>query len=339
MSGSSRAGRELTVMMTDVVRSTALRRARGDRDADDILGMQAGIVHDKVIAFGGSVRKSLGDGFLISFPSTVAAVRAAAAIQRALREHNTSDPQHAVEIRIGIHAGRVTERDGDLYGQAVHAAARVMAEAVGGQILTTDEVRKHAGPQVDWPFLDSGLFWLRGFPDRWRLYEVSWNDTSSGTRPGAMPARLTPFVARDAERASLRRLVDDAVVGHGGLALVVGEPGVGKSRLVAEIGEEAQAHGMRVLTGHCVEMSGAAPYLPYVEIIEQAISNPRSPLALREALGDVAAEIARIAPALRRVFPGYPASHRAAGGAGTPLCVEQSRASSSAAPRRASRCC
>ena len=84
MSGSSRAAKELTVMMTDVVRSTALRRARGDRDADDILGLQAGIVNDKVREFGGRVRKSLGDGFLISFPSTVAAVRAAAAIQSAL---------------------------------------------------------------------------------------------------------------------------------------------------------------------------------------------------------------------------------------------------------------
>src|SRR5215207_3302951 len=293
-------------MMTDVVRSTALRRARGDRDADDILGLQAAIVQDEVREFGGRVHKSLGDGFLISFPSTVAAVRAAAAIQSALHEHNTGDPQHAVEIRIGIHIGQVTERDGDLYGEAVHATSRVMAEGIGGQILTSEQVRKHAEPQVDFSFLDSGLFWLRGLPERWRLYEVSWSNTSSGAQSSSVPARFTPFVARDAERASLRRLVDDALVGHGGLALVVGEPGVGKSRLVAEIGEEAQAHGMRVLTGHCVEMSGDAPYLPYVEIIEQAISNPRSPLALREALGDVAAEIARIAPALRRVFPDIP---------------------------------
>ena len=167
-------------MMTDVVRSTALRRARGDRDADDILGLQAGIVNDKVREFGGWVRKSLGDGFLISFPSTVAAVRAAAAIQSALHEHNGADPQHAVEVRIGIHTGQVTERDGDLHGQAVDAAARVMAEAIGGQILTSEQVRKHAEPQVDFSFLDSGLFWLRGFPDRWRLYEVSWNHTSVG---------------------------------------------------------------------------------------------------------------------------------------------------------------
>ena len=177
---------------------------------------------------------------------------------------------------------------------------------MGGQILATDEVRKHAEPEVDWSFLDSGLFWLRGFPERWRLYEVSWSDTSAGTRPSAAPARLTPFLERDAERASLRVLVDDAVEGHGKLALIAGEPGVGKSRLAAEIGDEAQAHGMRVLTGHCVNMNGAPAYLPYVEIIEQVISSPRSPLVLREALGDVAPEIARIAPALRRAFPDIP---------------------------------
>jgi class 3 adenylate cyclase/tetratricopeptide (TPR) repeat protein len=302
----SRAANALTIMMTDVVGSTELRRACGDQDADDILALQAAIVQHQVAAFGGRVRKSLGDGFLISFHSDVAAVRAAAAIQRALAEHNTADSQRAVEVRIGIHSGQVTERDGDLLGQAVHATARVMAEAVGGEILITDEIRKDAEPQLDYSFLDSGLFWLRGFAELWRLYEVSWNDTSSGPRPGAASTPLTAFVERDAERARLRRLVDETLVGRGRLALVVGEAGVGKSRLVAEIGDEAQARGMRILTGHCVEMSGTPPYLPYVEIIEQAISSPRSSVALREALGDVAPEIARIAPALRRAFPEIP---------------------------------
>jgi tetratricopeptide (TPR) repeat protein len=271
-----------------------------------MLALQAAIVRDEVAAFGGRVRKSLGEGFLISFPSTVPAVQAAAAIQRALLENNTASPKRAVEVRIGIHVGQVTERDGDLLGQAVHAAARVMAEAVGGQILISDEVRKHAEPDLDWSFLDSGLFWLRGFPERWRLYEVVWSDAAAGARPSAVSARFAPFVERDAERAGLRRLVTGALAGHGGLALIAGEPGVGKSRLVAEIADEAEAQGMRALTGHCVEMTGAPPYLPYVEIIEQAISNPRSPLALREALGDVAPEIALIAPALRRVFPDIP---------------------------------
>ena len=187
-------------MMTDVVDSTALRRTRGDRDADDILALQAAIVHDHVLAFGGRVRKSLGDGFLLSFPSAVAAVRAATAIQLALYEHNSADPQRAVEIRIGIHTGDVTEREGDLYGQAVHAAARVMAEAVGGQILTSYEVRKHTELQVDWSFLDSGLFWLRGFPERWRLYEVSWNPHLSG-RPDQCCAGPAHAARRAGSRA------------------------------------------------------------------------------------------------------------------------------------------
>jgi class 3 adenylate cyclase/tetratricopeptide (TPR) repeat protein len=306
LSDRSRAAEVLTIMMTDVVGSTALRGAHGDPDADDMLERQSAMVHEQVAAFGGQVRKSLGDGFLISFPSTVAAVRAAAAIQGALLEHNTAEPQRAVEIRIGIHTGRVTEHNGDLHGQAVHAAARVMAEAVGGQILISDEVRKHAEQRLDWSFLDLGLFWLRGFPERWRLYEVSWNGTPAGGRLSVVPARLTPLVEREAERASLRRLVDEALAGDGRLGLLAGEPGVGKSRLVAEIGEEAQARGMQVLAGHCVDQSGAPPYLPYVEIIEQSVSSPRSPLALRKALGDVAAEIARIAPALRRAFPDIP---------------------------------
>ena len=85
--------------------------------------------------------------------------------------------------------------------------------------------------------------------------------------------------------------------------LVAGEAGVGKSRLVAEVAREAEARGMRVLTGHCVESDGAAPYLPYVEMIEQAIGirATRSCCARRSA--GVAPEIARIAPALRRLLP------------------------------------
>jgi adenylate cyclase len=160
LSDPSKAATALTIMMIDVVGSTALRRARGDADTDEILALLAGIVHDKVMAFGGRVRKSLGEGFVISFPSTAAAVRAAADIQIALQKRNTADPQRAVEIRIGIHTGQITEQDGDLYGQAVHTAARVTGQAAGGQILTSEEVREDAEPLVDWPFLDSGLFWL-----------------------------------------------------------------------------------------------------------------------------------------------------------------------------------
>jgi class 3 adenylate cyclase/tetratricopeptide (TPR) repeat protein len=293
----------LTIMMTDVEGSTALRRTRGDRFVNEILGLHGAIVRDQIGTCGGEERQFLGDGYLLSFPSSLAAVRCAVGIQRAHGEHNSSDQQRQVRVRIGIHLGEVSERDGLLYGQAVHVAARITAEAAGGQILVSDAVRQNVEPKGEWRLVDSGLFWLKGLEERWRLFEVSRGQAPALPRQGVMPPPLTPMVGRDNEQANLRRAVDEALAGHGGLALVAGEAGVGKSRLVAEIGGEAEARGIRVLTGHCVEMDSAPPYLPYVEMIEQAITSPRSPLALREALGDVGPEIARMAPALRRLYP------------------------------------
>jgi class 3 adenylate cyclase/tetratricopeptide (TPR) repeat protein len=300
-----RSAKRLTIMMTDVEGSTALRRTVGDELADEILELHGLIVRDQLGKCGGQERQFLGDGFLLSFPSPVSAIRCALGIQRALEEHNTSDPQRQARVRIGIHVGEVSERDGQLYGQAVHVTARITAEAVGGQVLVSDVVREQAEPEEMWRFVDEGLFWLKGFDERWRLFDVSVGEAvTKRSSIGAPP--LTPLVGRDSEQADLRRAVDQALAGHGGLALIAGEAGVGKSRLVAEIGGAAGARGMRVLAGHCVEMDSTPPYLPYVEMIEQVISSPRSPLALREALGDVAPEIARIAPGLRRLFPDMP---------------------------------
>src|SRR5215218_4007525 len=277
-------------MMTDMEGSTALRRTVGDELADEILGLHGVAVRDQIGKCGGQERQFLGDGFLLSFPSPVAAIRCAVGIEGAHEEYNASNPQRQVRIRIGIHIGEVSERDGQLYGQAVHVAARITAEAAGGQILVPDAVRKQVEPSAEWPFVDSGLFWLKGFDERWRLFEVSLGQDATLQRRGVMPSALAPMVGRESEQANLRRAVDEALAGRGGLALVAGEAGVGKSRLVGEIGAEAEARGMRVLTGHCVEMESAPPYLPYVEMIEQAISGPPSPPALHEALGDVAPE-------------------------------------------------
>ena len=92
-------------------------------------------------------------------------------------------------MRIGIHVGEVTERAGELYGQALHAAARVMAEAAGGQVLVSATVRDAVQPAGVWRFVDSGLFWLKGFPERWRLYEATCDEPSIGrsTIGGSVP--------------------------------------------------------------------------------------------------------------------------------------------------------
>jgi class 3 adenylate cyclase len=261
VSDTGRLAQTSTIMMTDVEGSTALRRTRGDRLANEILGLQAAIVRDQLGRYGGQERQFLSEEFFLSFPSPLAAVRCAVGIQRALEEHNASDAQRQVRVRIGIHVGEVSERDGLLYGQAVHAAARITAAAAGGQILVSDVVRQQVEPKAKWPFVDSGLFWLKGFDERWRLFEVSRGQAAPVQRRGILAPPRTPLVGRDTEQANLRRAVDEALAGHGGLAFVAGEAGVGKSRLVTEIGAEAEARGMRVLTGYCVEMDSAPAVL------------------------------------------------------------------------------
>ena len=226
MTDSGRRVQPLAIMMTDVEGSTALRMERGDAVADEILGAHARILRERLRSHGGQERQFLGDGFLLSFPTALDAVRCSISIQRALEEHNAADPDHQVRVRIGIHVGEVTERAGELYGQALHAVARVMAEAAGGQVLVSAAVRDAVQSGGMWRFVDSGLFWLKGFPERWRLYEVAWGEASIGRAVAETPP-LTALVERDAERADLRRAVDEARRGRGHMVLVAGEAGVG----------------------------------------------------------------------------------------------------------------
>jgi len=297
-------GHPVTILFTDVQASTQLRARHGDRVADEILHDHEAIVRRAIGAHGGVEAAFLGDGFMATFPSPAAGLRCAIAIQQGLQRYGRDNPDRRIRVRIGLHHGQAVERDGTLYGQAVNAASRVMSEAVGGQILLTAAVRDAVEATGAFSFVDRGLYWLRGFSDRWRLYEVEWGRDDAG---GAIGPAQTPFVGREPERADLRRAVEDARVGHGSLVLVSGEAGVGKTRLVQEIDAEADARGLRVLTGHSVQDEGRAPYLPFTEMIEQGMVTPRSPATLRQSLGEAAPEIARIAPALRLVVPEIPA--------------------------------
>ena len=77
-------------------------------------------------------------------------------------------------VRIGLNTGEVLEQDGDVLGEAVHAAARIASAAEGGQIMAADVVRHFAGTMPDLSFHDRGAVQLRGFTDAWRLVEVRW---------------------------------------------------------------------------------------------------------------------------------------------------------------------
>jgi tetratricopeptide (TPR) repeat protein/predicted Ser/Thr protein kinase len=109
------------------------------------------------------------------------------------------------------------------------------------------------------------------------------------------------FVGRETEFAELWSLAERLRTGKGSVALVGGEPGVGKTRLAREILSHAGRQGLLALEGHCDEMEGAQSYLPWIEGLELAIRLVPEP-RLRDALGEAAAEIAKLVPEIRHRF-------------------------------------
>jgi class 3 adenylate cyclase/tetratricopeptide (TPR) repeat protein len=293
----------ITVLFTDVEGFTDLTARQGDEAAQGILRAQRELVRQQVEAHSGHEVKSLGDGFMVAFASARRALACAVGIQRALAEHNRRQPvDKQVRVRIGLNTGEAIREEGDLFGEAVNAAARIAAKAKGGQILASDAVRAVVGRVKDAELIDRGRrFRLKGFSGRWRLFEVVWQETAAG--PPVM--ERTPFVGRQAERAELRRFLERTARGQGALVMIRGEPGVGKTRLAEELATEARERGLLALIGHCYEMEGAAPYIPFVEMLEAAARLVPAE-ALREALGDSAPEAAKLMPGLRRFFPDIP---------------------------------
>ena len=291
-----------TVLFTDVVGSTEFASVRGDEMSVALLRVHEGIVRDAASERDGRVVKSTGDGFLLVFSSSINGVGAALRIRERLEQYNSIHPDAALHVRIGLNTGPVIEEAGDYYGMTVNAAARVAAKARRGQVLVSEAVRAEASRSAEWTFVDRGLFWLKGLREQWRLHEATSGEAPA--QPSALEGR-TPFVDRDVERAALRRGVDLANDGRGGFVVVAGNAGVGKTRLVEELGAEAEARGLEFLVGRCHEISRGEPYAPVVDVLE-AVRRRLPPDRFRELLGEYAGEIARLLPNLRRWYADIP---------------------------------
>ncbi|MDQ3944880.1 MAG: AAA family ATPase, partial [Actinomycetota bacterium] len=169
----------VTVLFTDVERSTELHTRLGDDAAREILRTQERLVRHHVEAHGGREVKALGDGFMVAFASTRAALACAVAIQRDLDSQTSPPAGVPVRVRMGLNAGEVTEERQDLFGAAVAAAARIAAQADGGEILIADVVRQLAGVVPGLRFFDRGPVDLKGFPDPVHLHEVLWREETA----------------------------------------------------------------------------------------------------------------------------------------------------------------
>ena len=232
--------RPITVMFCDLVGSTSLASKLDAEDWRNLVGAYLDEAAAAVTGFGGHVLKKLGDGLMALFGYPQAqendaerAVRAALAIQRALADLNARNARSGapqLSARIGIECGSVVvDTAGEVFGEAPNVAARVQAAAEPGTVLVTASVqRQTAGLFV---VEDKGAHDLKGVPTPVTLYRIV--RASGGGRRGGARA-LTPLVGREDELSLLTRRWGRALGGEGQFVQIVGEPGIGKSRLIEE---------------------------------------------------------------------------------------------------------
>src|SRR5881296_613636 len=294
----------VTIMFTDVEESTRLLSTRGFTASHEIMKAYETIIDEKVSLHAGRRIKGLGDGFMISFGSARHGVECALDIQQAITEYSKQNPERKLRIRIGLNTGEVVEEGGDIFGAAVNVAARVAGKAKGGEILVSEIVRQLVGPIAELTFDFRGRYKLKGFPDRWRLHEVTPGEVKEAPR---VTTSADGFVDREQERLEMRMVLDRAATGSGSLVFITGAPGVGASRLATEVAREAAAKGWLVLRGRCLENDGG-PYRPFRDVLTAAVAATPAK-ALLEAAGDHGPLLATLAPSLRQKARSIAAAH------------------------------
>jgi class 3 adenylate cyclase len=153
-----------TVLFTDIVDSTGLVSAMGDREWNERLDEHDTMVRDELERFNGREIKTTGDGFLVTFDGPGRAIECGRAIR-------TRAQKLGVGVRVGLHTGEVESRGGDIGGIAVHIGARVAAAARLGEILVSRTVADLVtGSGIE--FEDRGERELKGVPGSWRLFAV-----------------------------------------------------------------------------------------------------------------------------------------------------------------------
>ena len=297
----------VTIMFTDVVESTRLLSTRGFTESHEIMRAYETIIDEKVGQHAGRRIKGLGDGFMISFGSARHGVECALDIQHAIAEYSKLNPERKLRIRIGLNTGEVVEEGGDIFGAAVNVAARVASKAKGGEVLVSEIVRQLVGPIAEMKFDFRGRYKLKGFPDRWRLHQVTAGEVKDLPR---VVTSAEGFVDREHERLDIRMAMDRAAGGNGSTVLLTGAPGIGVSRLASEAAAEASARGWLVLTGRCLEKDGE-PYGAFREILAAAVAGSTAK-ALQEGAGTAAPLLAALVPSLRLKARGIGAAHEVA---------------------------
>ena len=276
--------KQVTVLFADVKGSMELLADRDPEEARKLLDPVLERMMEAVHRYEGTVNQVMGDGIMALFGAPLAhedhAVRACYAALRmqesvaqyaegVFRSHGVS-----IQIRVGLNSGEVVVRaiGSDLHmdytavGQTTHLAARMEQMAAPGTILLAPATLQRAEGYVQ--VAGRGPVAVKGLPDPVEIYALT-GASAQRTRLHAAAARgLTRFVGRDAEIEQLHRALALAQDGRGQLVAVVGEPGVGKSRLVYEFTHSHRTQDWLILEAGSVSYGKATSYLPVIDLLK-----------------------------------------------------------------------
>ena len=288
------------MLVADIVDSTRLNTGLGQERADEVRHMVFDRFDDATMTHGGKLIKTMGDGCLVTFGG------ASEGIAAGLDMINSCDrlARHVagLKLRVGIAVGDLTEENGDVFGDAVVVASRLCSAAAPGQVLVTDIVRGLAGNRGGFEWERVGDLFLKGIqePVAASAARAACEETTKLRMPHAPRSRPGELFVGRAEELELLTTAwkDSASEDHRRTVLVAGEPGVGKTRLVASLARKVDDADGLVLYACCAE-DLAVPYQPFADALRVSIEN-----APRDLLKE---HIAAHGGELRRLFPKFDA--------------------------------
>jgi class 3 adenylate cyclase len=276
--------KQVTVLFADLKSSMEMLADRDPEEARTILDPVLERMMAAVHRYEGTVNQVLGDGIMALFGAPVAhedhAVRACYAALRmqesvkAYADEVRRTHGAVVNIRIGLNSGEVVVRSigGDLHmdysavGQTTHLAARMQQLADPGAIVITPQTLGLVEGYVEVKSL--GPVPVKGLSGPVEVYAVTGAGPARTRLQASARRGLTRFVGRDAELEQLRRVQQLAAAGHGQVAAIVGEAGVGKSRLIHEFTHSHRLHEWLILESTSVSYGKATSYLPVIDLLK-----------------------------------------------------------------------